>query len=163
MHDSGKMSSTVALSTGEAVVATAVVCVVCSFTAGLLVGVLLTQCVGVCGRRRKRGQTEIPPVYEDITLEKTPANVAAIELNSNEAYGKLRKPIGAVRTTKLSLPNLNLFTSKLHYFQICSLPNCTTWRARPPLRAHILFAHAHFILWVGCVCVCVRTALYMNT
>ena len=69
-------------------VATAVVCVVVSFTAGLLVGVLLTQCVGVCGRRRKRGQTEIPPVYEDITLEKTPANAAAIELNSNEAYGK---------------------------------------------------------------------------
>ena len=71
------------LSTGEAVVATAVVCVVCSFTAGLLVGVLLTQCVGVCGRRRKRGQTEIPPVYEDITLEKTPA----IQLQTNEAYG----------------------------------------------------------------------------
>ena len=74
-HDRGSGS----LSTGEAVVATAVVCVVCSFTAGLLVGVLLTQCVGVCGRRRKRGQTEIPPVYEDITLEKTPA----IQLQNN--------------------------------------------------------------------------------
>ena len=75
-------SSSSSLSTVEAVVATAVVCVVCSFTAGLLVGVLLTQCVGVCGRRRKRGQTEIPPVYEDITLEKTPA----IQLQTNEAY-----------------------------------------------------------------------------
>ena len=75
-------SSSSSLSTGEAVVATAVVCVVCSFTAGLLVGVLLTQCVGVCGRRRKRGQSEIPPVYEDITLEKTPA----IQLQTNEAY-----------------------------------------------------------------------------
>ena len=75
--DAGRSSSS--LSTGEVVVATAVVCVVCSFTAGLLVGVLLTQCVGVCGRRRKRGQT----VYEDITLEKTPA----IQLQTNEAYG----------------------------------------------------------------------------
>ena len=67
-------------------VATAVVCVVCSFTAGLLVGVLLTQCVGVC-RRRKRDQTEIPPVYENITLEKTPA----IQLQTNEAYGPVSK------------------------------------------------------------------------
>ena len=71
-------------------VATAVVCVVCSFTAGLLVGVLLTQCVGVCGRRRKRGQTEIPPVYEDITLEKTPA----IQLQTNEAYGPVSHNLG---------------------------------------------------------------------
>ena len=82
--DGGGSSS---LSTGEAVVATAVVCVVCSFTAGLLVGVLLTQCVGVCGRRRKRGQTEIPPVYEDIILEKTPA----IQLQTNEAYGPVSR------------------------------------------------------------------------
>ena len=79
--------SSEALSTGEAVVTTAVVCVVCSFTAGLLVGVLLTQCVGVCGRRRKRGQTEIPPVYEDIALEKTPA----IQLQTNEAYGPVSR------------------------------------------------------------------------
>ena len=57
-------------------------CVVYSFTAGLLVGVLLIQCVGVCGRKRKRGQTEISPVYEDITLEKTPA----IQLQTNEVY-----------------------------------------------------------------------------
>ena len=77
-------SSSSSLSTGEAVVATAVVC---SFTAGLLVGVLLTQCVGVCGRRRKRGPTEIPPVYEDITLVKTPA----IQLQTNEAYGPVSR------------------------------------------------------------------------
>ena len=65
---------------------TAVVCVVCSFTAGLLLGVLLTQCHGHCHRKQKRGQTEIPPVYEDITLEKTPS---AIELHSNDAYGHI--------------------------------------------------------------------------
>ena len=64
---------------------TAVVCVVCSFTVGLLLGVLLTQCHGHCHRKGKRGQTEIPPVYEDISLEKTPA----IELKTNDAYGHL--------------------------------------------------------------------------
>ena len=74
------------LSTTEAVVTTAVVCVVCSFTAGLLLGVLLTQCHGHCHRKQKRGQTEIPPVYEDITLEKTPP---AIELHSNDAFGPI--------------------------------------------------------------------------
>ena len=74
------------LSTAEAVVTTAVVCVVCSFTAGLLLGVLLTQCHGHCHRKQKRGQTEIVPVYEDITLEKTPR---AIELHSNDAYGPI--------------------------------------------------------------------------
>ena len=57
------------------VVTTAVVCV-----AGLPLGVLLTQFHGHCHRKQKRGQTEIPPVYEDITLEKTPP---AIELHSN--------------------------------------------------------------------------------
>ena len=67
------------LSTAEAVVTTAVVCVVCSFVAGLLLGVLLTQCHGHCHRKQKRGQTEIPPVYEDITMEKTPP---AIELHT---------------------------------------------------------------------------------
>ena len=71
------------LSTAEAVATTAVVCVVCSFTAGLLHGVLLTLCHGHCHRKGKRGQTEIPPVYEDIPLEKT----LPIELNTNEAYG----------------------------------------------------------------------------
>ena len=62
---------------------TGVVCVVCSFTAGLLLGVLLTQCHGHCHKKGKRGQT---PVYEDIPLEKTPT---AIELNTNEAYGHI--------------------------------------------------------------------------
>ena len=81
-HD--KQSS---LGTAEAVATTAVVCVVCSFTAGLLLGVLLTQCHGHCHRKGKRGQTEIPPVYEDISLEKTPA----IELKTNEAYGPISK------------------------------------------------------------------------
>ena len=74
------------LSTAEAVVTTAVVCVVCSFTAGLLLGVLLTQCHGHCQRR---GQTEIPPVYEDIALEKI--QPPGIKLQSNEAYGPIRR------------------------------------------------------------------------
>ena len=60
------------LDTAEAVATTAVVCVVCSFTAGLLLGVLLTQCHVHCHRKQKKGQTEIP----------------AMELKSNEAYGK---------------------------------------------------------------------------
>ena len=77
------------LSTAEAVVTTAVVCVVCSFTAGLLLGVLLTQCHGHCHRKQKKGQTEIPPVYEDITLEKI--QPPGIKLQSNEAYGPIRR------------------------------------------------------------------------
>ena len=76
------------LSTAEAVITTAVVCVVCSFTAGLLLGVLLTQCHGHCHRKQKRGQTEIPPVYEDITMERTPP---AIELHSKDAYGPIQQ------------------------------------------------------------------------
>ena len=76
------------LSTAEAVATTGVVCGVCSFTAGLLLGVLLTQCHGHCHRNGKRGQTEIPPVYEDIPLENTPP----IELNTNEAYFTLNDP-----------------------------------------------------------------------
>ena len=47
------------LSVAEAVSTTGVVCVVCSFTDGLL---LLTQCHGHCHRKGKRG---IPLVYED--------------------------------------------------------------------------------------------------
>ena len=66
----------------QEVVTTAVVCVVCSFTAGLLLGVLLTQCHGHCHRKQKRGQTEIPHVYEDITLKKIRPG---IELHSNDA------------------------------------------------------------------------------
>ena len=80
-------SSSADLSTVEAVATTAAVCVVCSFTAGLLLGVLLTQCRGHCHRKGKRGQTEIPPVYEDIPLENTPA----IELKTNDAYGPISK------------------------------------------------------------------------
>ena len=79
----GDIDRSSSLSTAEAVATTAVVCVVCSFTAGLLLGVLLTQCHVHCHRKQKRGQTEIPPVYEDIPLEKK----HAIELHSNEAYG----------------------------------------------------------------------------
>ena len=70
------------LSIVEAVATTAVVCVVCSFTAGLLLGILLTQCHGHCHRKGKRGQTEIPPVYEDIRLDKIPT----FEMKTNEAY-----------------------------------------------------------------------------
>ena len=76
-------------STAEAVATTAVVCVVCSFTAGLLLGVLLTQCHVHCHRKQKRGQTEIPPDYEDILLERKPA----IELHSNEAYGHISQRV----------------------------------------------------------------------
>ena len=82
----GDRSEKSSLSTAEAVATAVVVCVVCSFTAGLLLGVLLTQCHGHCHRKQKRGQTEIPPVYEDIPLEKTPP---AIELHSNDAYGPI--------------------------------------------------------------------------
>ena len=67
-------------------VITAVVCVVCSFTAGLLLGVLLTRCSVHCHGKQKRGQTERPPVYEDIQSENKTTN---IELQHNEAYGHL--------------------------------------------------------------------------
>ena len=65
-------------------VITAVVCVVCSFTAGLLLGVLLTRCSVHCHGKQKRGQTERPPVYEDIHSENKTPN---IQLQHNEAYG----------------------------------------------------------------------------
>ena len=74
------------LSRAGAVVITAVVCVVCSFTAGLLLGVLLTRCSVHCHGKQKRGQTERPPVYEDIQSENKTTN---IELQHNEAYGHL--------------------------------------------------------------------------
>ena len=67
-------------------VITAVVCVVCSFTAGLLLGVILTQCSVHCHREQKRGQTERPPVYEDIQSQNKRSD---IELQHNEAYGHL--------------------------------------------------------------------------
>ena len=64
--DQTKTDSSEKMSTAEAVATTGVVCGVCSFTAGLLLGVLLTQCHGHCHRKGRRGQTELPPVYEDI-------------------------------------------------------------------------------------------------
>ena len=70
------------LSVSEAVAITAVVCVVVSFTAGLVLGVLLRHYSGYCHRKQTRGQTEKPPVYEDITPEKG----AGIQLQHNEAY-----------------------------------------------------------------------------
>ena len=83
--DQTNTDSSEKLSTAEAVTTAGVVCGVCCFTAGLLLGILLTLCHGHCHRKGKRGQTEIPPVYEDIPLEKTPP----IELNTNEAYGPI--------------------------------------------------------------------------
>ena len=69
------------LSTGEAVVATAVVCVVCSFTAGLLVGVLLTRCVYVCKQPKDVKCSKTSPAYEDI-----PSKISSIQLHHNDAY-----------------------------------------------------------------------------
>ena len=57
------------LNTADAVAITAVVGGLCSFAAGLLLGVLLTRCHVHCHRKQKRGQTEKPPVYEDIQPE----------------------------------------------------------------------------------------------
>ena len=71
------------LSKAAAVAITAVVGGLCSFTTGLLFGVLLTQCSVHCHRKQKRGQTERSPVYEDIQPEMN----ADIELQHNEAYG----------------------------------------------------------------------------
>ena len=67
--------------TVEAVATTAVVCVVSSFTAGLVVCGLLTRCHGHCHRKGKRELA----VYEDVPLEKRPT----IELQTNEAYGHI--------------------------------------------------------------------------
>ena len=77
-------TSSSSLSTSEAVVITAVVCVVCSFTAGLLLGVLLTRCSVNCHRNQERDLTE--PVYETDIL---PKKGAGIELQCNEAYGRI--------------------------------------------------------------------------
>ena len=67
-------------------VITAVVCVVCSFTAGLLLGVLVTLCNVHYHKKQKRDQTERPSVYEDIPLEKKRTD---IELQHNEALSTL--------------------------------------------------------------------------
>ena len=77
-------TSSSSLSISEAVIITAVVCVVCSFTAGLLFGVLLSRCSVHCHRKQERGQTE--PVYETDIL---PEKGTGIELQCNEAYGRI--------------------------------------------------------------------------
>ena len=63
------------LSTAEAVAITAIVCVLCSFTAGLVLGALLTRYSVCCHRSEKRVQTAG-------SSEKG----AGIELKNNEAY-----------------------------------------------------------------------------
>ena len=84
-HVSNSTSASSSLSTADAVAITAVVAGLCSFTAGLLLGVLLTRCKLHCHRQQKSGQTERPPVYEDIQ----PKTKAGIELQTNEAYGQI--------------------------------------------------------------------------
>ena len=78
-------SASSSLSTADTVAITAVVTGLCSFTAGLLLGVLLTRCNVHCHRQQKRGQAERPPVNEDIQ----PETKAGIELQTNEAYGQI--------------------------------------------------------------------------
>ena len=78
-------ASSSSLSTTDVAVISAVVAGLCSFTAGLLLGVLLTRCNVHCHKQQKRGQTERPPVYEDIQ----PETKAGIELQTNEAYGQI--------------------------------------------------------------------------
>ena len=72
---SGDNSTRGPLSTAEAVVITAVVCVLCSFTAGLVLGVLLTRYSVCCHRSEKRVQTA-----------GSSKKGAGIELKTNEAY-----------------------------------------------------------------------------
>ena len=87
METVGITGTSSSLSTAGAVAITAVVAGLCSFTAGLLLGVLLTRCGVHCRRKQKRGQTERPPVYEDIQ----PDEKAGIELKHNEAYGHISR------------------------------------------------------------------------
>ena len=74
------------LHTADVVAITAVVCGLCSFTAGLLVGGVLTQCCRKCWIQQRRGKTEKPPVYEDVEPNKN----IAIELQYNDAYGHIQ-------------------------------------------------------------------------
>ena len=74
------------MNTADVVVITAVVCVLCSFTAGLLLGVVLNQCYGKYWKQKTSGETERPPVYEDIQPNKR----VGIELQQNEAYGHIK-------------------------------------------------------------------------
>ena len=73
-HVSNSTSASSSLSTADAVAITAVVTGLCSFTAGLLLGVLLTRCNVHCHRQQKSGQTERPPVYDDIQPETKAGN-----------------------------------------------------------------------------------------
>ena len=73
--DSGYNGTRKSLTITEAVVITAVVCVLCSFTAGLVLGALLTRYSVCCHRSEKRVQTAG-------SSEKG----AGIELKTNEAY-----------------------------------------------------------------------------
>ena len=84
-HVSNSTSASSSLSTADAAAITAVVAGLCSFTAGLLFGVLLTRCKLHCHKQQKSVQTERPPVYEDIQ----PETKAGIELQTNEAYGRI--------------------------------------------------------------------------
>ena len=70
-HGNSSMSTSNSLSRADAVAITAVVGGLCSFTAGLLLGV----------------QTERPPVYKDVQ----PEMKADIELQHNEAYGQINQ------------------------------------------------------------------------
>ena len=78
-RDPNGSSTSNLLNTSEAVAITAVVCGLCSFTAGLVLGLLLSRYCTYCHRTGKRVATDRPPVYEDITPEKG----AGIELQHN--------------------------------------------------------------------------------
>ena len=60
--DAGGNCHSSSLSTGDVVAITAVVTGLCSVMTGLLLGVLLTQCIHC---HRKTDQTQRPPLYED--------------------------------------------------------------------------------------------------
>ena len=79
------MNTSSSLSTADAVAIAVVVGGLCSFSAGLLLGILLTRCDVHCHRKQKTNQTERPPVYEDFQ----PEMKADIELQHNEAYGHI--------------------------------------------------------------------------
>ena len=78
------------LSRTDAVVITAVVCVLCGFTAGLLVGGVLTQC---CGKRWKYWQKtgQIEKYATDYENPNPNQNNGDIEIQRNEAYRHLHK------------------------------------------------------------------------
>ena len=83
------------LNTAEIVATTAVVCVVCSFTTGLLLGVLLNRYYNHSHKKRKkayhshkkRKKANRSPVYDEISSKMN----SGIELHHNEAYGHVPK------------------------------------------------------------------------